>query len=173
MTGNTHAGSALRYVRNNVLSRARKTASQVLIVLTDGVSQDEIEKAASDLIGDKVFVFSVGIGNSVDANELEKIAGLPEYVFKTANYNALTGITDTLYNKLCSSLKSDNCISSVKQDLSFIVDSSSSITISDYQKLKTWMKSIIEKLEIGENASRVSILQVKLKAKNLSPRNKE
>ena len=91
MTGNTHAGNALRYVKNNVLSRARKSASKVLIVLTDGVSQDEIEKAASDLIGDKVLVFSVGIGNSVDANELEKIAGLPEYVFKTANYNALTG----------------------------------------------------------------------------------
>lgn len=49
MTGNTHAGNALRYVKNNVLSRARKSASKVLIVLTDGVSEDEIEKAASDL----------------------------------------------------------------------------------------------------------------------------
>ena len=43
----------LRYVKDNVLSRARTGASQVLIVLTDGVSQDEVEKAASELIGGK------------------------------------------------------------------------------------------------------------------------
>ena len=40
-------------MKENTLRDARPGASQVLIVLTDGVSQDEVKQAASDLIGSK------------------------------------------------------------------------------------------------------------------------
>ena len=96
---------------------------KVIIVLTDGVSQDDVSKAASDLIGDKAFIFAVGIGPQTDAAELNKIAALPENVYQTADYQALEKITDTLYNKLCQSVKSETC-SAGKQDIAFIVDSS-------------------------------------------------
>ena len=127
-------------MKNNVLARARPGASQVIIVLTDGVSQDEVERAASDLIGQKAFIFAVGIGPQIDATELTKIAALPENVYQTADYNALSQITDTLYGKLCSSVKSDTC-SAGKQDIAFIVDRFLSLEI--YLCLKSGLKSKI------------------------------
>ena len=58
MTGNTRAGSALDYINDNVLKNVRNGASQVIIVLTDGVSQDNVESAVSRLIGGKGRGFS-------------------------------------------------------------------------------------------------------------------
>ena len=68
------------------------------------------------------------------------------------------GITNALYDTLCKSVSSETC-AGAKQDLAFIIDGSSSIHRRDYEKVKKWIKTIIEALEIGPSASRVSILQ--------------
>ena len=75
-----------------------------------------------------------------------------------ANFQALEQITDTLTSKLCKSVTSETC-SGAKQDLAFVVDSSTSIDFSDYEKVKTWMKTITEGFDIGPSGSRISILQ--------------
>ena len=53
----------------------------MVIVLTDGASQDDVEEAASDLISDKAFIFAVGIGDQIDTTQLNKIAAVPENVY--------------------------------------------------------------------------------------------
>ena len=91
MFGNTRTGEALSFLRANIFNRAREGASKVVIVLTDGESQDEVKAAASKLIGDKAFLFAVGIGDTVNRQQLQDIAGLKEYLFEIANYNAIEG----------------------------------------------------------------------------------
>ena len=44
------------------------------------------------LINDKAFIFAVGIGETVNTQQLRDIAGLPEYLHQIANYNAIEGI---------------------------------------------------------------------------------
>lgn len=91
MFGNTRTGEALSFLRTNIFNRARSGASKVVIVLTDGESQDEVKQAASQLIGDKAFIFAVGIGDTVNRQQLQEIAGLKEYLFEIANYSAIEG----------------------------------------------------------------------------------
>ena len=50
-------------------------------------------------------------------------------------------------------------ISDVKMDLAFVVDSSSSITHQDYDKLKRWIRTIVEALNISRTGAQVAILQ--------------
>ena len=83
--------TALHFLRSNIFNRARDGASKVVIVLTDGESQDEVNQAASHLISDKAFIFAVGIGETVNRQQLQDIAGLKEYLFEIANYNAIQG----------------------------------------------------------------------------------
>ena len=59
---------------------------------------------------------------------------------------------------MCKSVSSETC-AAANQDLAFIIDGSSSIHRRDYEKVKKWIKTIVEALDIGPNASRVSILQ--------------
>ena len=51
------------------------------------------------LINDKAFIFAVGIGETVNTQQLRDIAGLPEYLHQIANYNAIEGT----FSKLTSS----------------------------------------------------------------------
>ena len=56
-----------------------------------------MKEAASKLIGDKAFIFAVGIGDTVNRQQLQEIAGLKEYLFEIANYNAIQGYLLLLY----------------------------------------------------------------------------
>ena len=49
----TMTGDALTHTASVLRRGTRQGASQVVIVLTDGKSQDEVKEAASALIGDK------------------------------------------------------------------------------------------------------------------------
>ena len=37
------------------------------------------------------FIFAVGIGNRIDQNQLLEIAGLPDYKFNVATFDAIKG----------------------------------------------------------------------------------
>lgn len=71
--GYTHIGAALRqvghYFRPDMGSRIQAGAPQVLLVLTDGRSQDEVAQAAENLRRKGVDIYSVGIGD-VDDQQL-------------------------------------------------------------------------------------------------------
>ena len=59
------------------------------------------------------------------------------------------GITKQLYETLCKSVSSETCTAS-NQDIAFIIDGSSSIHRKDYEKVKKWITTIVEGLEIGQ-----------------------
>ncbi|KAK7499166.1 hypothetical protein BaRGS_00009713 [Batillaria attramentaria] len=108
--GVTETGKALSMVHDSVLSPqhgARSAETQVVIVITDGLSQDMqfTKEAATLLKNDDVHIFAIGVGPHTDRQELENIASSPasDYVFEVDGYQALNSIKYLLAIKACNS----------------------------------------------------------------------
>ena len=72
---------------------ARKDASKLLVVLTDGVSDgSEVIKIADELRTQGISIIMIGVGTSVDATLLANIAG-------SARYSAVVEEEDDLTSK--------------------------------------------------------------------------
>lgn len=117
--GGTSTGRALEFIRANSLtemsgSRAKDGVPQIVVLVTDGESSDEVQDVADQLKRDGVFVFVVGI-NIQDVQELQKIASEPfeEFLFTTENFSILQALSGTLLQALCSTverqMKSEPC----------------------------------------------------------------
>ncbi|XP_048094398.1 collagen alpha-3(VI) chain [Alosa alosa] len=96
-----NTGAALQYVRDHVLtlssgSRRHIGVPQVLIVLTGGVSSDDIVGPAADLRRLKVLTFAIGMKNALES-ELQKIAYSSRFLFDLPSFGELLSIqTDIL-----------------------------------------------------------------------------
>ncbi|KAL8560061.1 hypothetical protein ACOMHN_041530 [Nucella lapillus] len=107
--GVTETGQALSLVRKSVFSPKRgargSTVARVVIVVTDGMSQDTkfTKSAAALLKKDGVHVFAVGVGQEVDHQELEDIASKPykNFLFEVGTYEALNSVQYLLAIKAC------------------------------------------------------------------------
>nr|KAG5693356.1 hypothetical protein BaRGS_017649 [Batillaria attramentaria] len=102
---NTHLG--LQYAADTSFSTsngARSNALKIAVVVTDGRSSNEAATLAEArrLRNMGVSVFAVGVGN-IDRDELNGIASDPDidHVFVVGNANALSGIKQSLQDKIC------------------------------------------------------------------------
>lgn len=109
--GGTNTGSALEFIRANYLtelsgSRAKNGVPQIVILVTDGESNDEVQDAADQLKRDGVFVYVVGI-NIQDVQELRKIASEPfeEFLFTTEDFSLLQELSGSLLQTLCPTVE--------------------------------------------------------------------
>ncbi|XP_076008041.1 integrin alpha-D-like [Genypterus blacodes] len=107
----TATAEAINHIVNYVFIRARGSrpdAKKVLIVITDGESNDhrKLPKAAAAAEAKKIVRFAVGVGNaflmSTAKLELDTIASSPptEHVFKVDNYAALDIIKQSLQDRI-------------------------------------------------------------------------
>ena len=103
LNSGTFTGNGLRKVKSNLFERsARQGVPNVLIVLTDGASQDDIVQRSHDLHNMGVIVFCIGVGSNIDRSQLNVMATDPdsEHVF-TANFDALDSVIDAIREKTC------------------------------------------------------------------------
>nr|XP_033792023.1 collagen alpha-1(XII) chain isoform X1 [Geotrypetes seraphini] len=108
--GNTKTGKALKYIRERVLTPEngmRRNVPKVLVVVTDGRSQDEVKKAALDIQQYGFSVFVVGVAD-VDYNELRNIGSKPSerHVFIVDDFDAFEKIEENLINFVCETATS-------------------------------------------------------------------
>ncbi|OXB61233.1 hypothetical protein ASZ78_006533, partial [Callipepla squamata] len=108
--GNTRTGKALTFIKEKVLtweSGMRRGVPKVLVVVTDGRSQDEVRKAATVIQHSGFSVFVVGVAD-VDYNELAKIASKPSerHVFIVDDFDAFEKIQDNLVTFVCETATS-------------------------------------------------------------------
>nr|XP_020464293.1 collagen alpha-1(XII) chain-like [Monopterus albus] len=108
--GNTKTGFALKHVYDKVFtsdSGMRRNVPKVLVVVTDGRSQDEAKKNAEKLQHAGYSVFVVGVAD-VDMAELRNIASKPSerYVFLVDDYDAFDKIQDNLITFICETATS-------------------------------------------------------------------
>uniref|UniRef100_A0AAY5EVL3 Collagen, type XII, alpha 1a n=1 Tax=Electrophorus electricus TaxID=8005 RepID=A0AAY5EVL3_ELEEL len=108
--GNTKTGAALKHVGEKVFtsdSGMRRNVPKVLVVVTDGRSQDDVKKSASKLQHSGFSVFVVGVAD-VDITELRNIGSKPSerHVFVVDDYDAFVKIQDNLITFICETATS-------------------------------------------------------------------
>uniref|UniRef100_A0A3Q2T1R2 Collagen alpha-1(XII) chain n=1 Tax=Fundulus heteroclitus TaxID=8078 RepID=A0A3Q2T1R2_FUNHE len=108
--GNTKTGVALKHVYEKVFtsdSGMRRNVPKVLVVVTDGRSQDEVKKSAEKLQHSGYSVFVVGVAD-VDMRELTAIGSKPSerHVFVVDDYDAFDKIQDNLITFICETATS-------------------------------------------------------------------
>ncbi|KAG1936321.1 collagen alpha-1(XII) chain [Pimephales promelas] len=108
--GNTKTGAALKHVEEKVFisdSGMRRTVPKVLVVVTDGRSQDEVKKSAAKLQHAGFSVFVVGVAD-VDTAELRNIGSKPSdrHVFIVDDFDAFAKIQDNLITFICETATS-------------------------------------------------------------------
>ncbi|KAJ6665735.1 hypothetical protein lerEdw1_002105 [Lerista edwardsae] len=107
--GNTVTGLALNYVRRHNLkpaAGARAEATKLLVLLTDGRSQDGIIQPSQNLKNMGIEIFAVGVKHAVE-KELRQIASEPLEltVYKLPDFTLLSSIVGRLSRVMCASIK--------------------------------------------------------------------
>uniref|UniRef100_K7GEE6 VWFA domain-containing protein n=1 Tax=Pelodiscus sinensis TaxID=13735 RepID=K7GEE6_PELSI len=160
--GGTNTGDALRYMKSLFAKAAKDRVPQLLIVITDGESQDEVITPAEELRQEGITIFAIGIKNAV-RKELKDIAGAEERMFFVNDYDSLKlikhdiGHIIDLIQSGCGS-RAVSC-KNMRADIIFLVDSSESIRPVDFQKMKDFMQLIVNRSDIGADKVQIGLLQ--------------
>ena len=101
--GGTKTGYALSYTYQRVLHLSRRR-SKVLIVMTDGRSQDNLRGPSGLLRRRGVRIFSLGIGKHYNMRQLLQMAGNRRNVF-TADFRNLGSVVRAIKQKACEGKK--------------------------------------------------------------------
>uniref|UniRef100_A0A673B2A2 VWFA domain-containing protein n=1 Tax=Sphaeramia orbicularis TaxID=375764 RepID=A0A673B2A2_9TELE len=158
-----YTGAALQYVRDNVFtasagSRRLEGVPQVLILLSGARSVDSVDAPASALKQLGVLTFAIGTRNA-DKREMQKIAHEPTHAVSVFEFNDLPNVQQQLQKVLLFDLSS--CLSSVdapKKDIVFLLDGSDA-TRNGFPAMRDFVERVVEKLNVGENKDRVSVVQ--------------
>ena len=157
LTGGTNTGKALDVVRSQ-LSSKRLNADAVLVVLTDGKSNDEPTMAANRLRDSGVKIFTIGVG-SPDEDEIKSIASTPSsnFVFMDPSFDALEKIQKSVTKLICEIPKTlEEICEDARLDVTFIVDSSGSMRDDDFEYVKSFIDNIVDPLPVP--ATRISVV---------------
>ncbi|XP_074126927.1 collagen alpha-4(VI) chain-like isoform X2 [Sminthopsis crassicaudata] len=165
-TGGTRTGSALDFLRTTYFtesagSRAKDNVPQVVILVTDGESNDEVAQAATRLKEGGVSIYVVGI-NVQDVQELETIASKPleKFLFSTENFNILEGLSDNILPTLCSAVENQmQAFTKSYADVVFLVDTSKGTSPASFHRMKSFIFRVIDMLEIGRDKYQIGLAQ--------------
>ncbi|KAK7919663.1 hypothetical protein WMY93_010947 [Mugilogobius chulae] len=109
--GGTYTAAAITKVVEDVFIQSRgnrPNANKVLIVITDGESQDseDFSKARTEANNKNIIRFAIGVGGAFNSRtarkELETIASSTDNVFKVDGFDALERIRQKLQDKIFS-----------------------------------------------------------------------
>ncbi|KAM7421652.1 hypothetical protein PAMA_015686 [Pampus argenteus] len=153
--GGTETGNALnnmeKYFDSAIQSRK---VPEYLVVITDGESSDSVKDPAEKLRNKGIVIYAIGV-KSASKDELLLIAGDSKKTFFVDNFDALRPIKDQIATDICST----EVCKYTTGDLFFLIDSSGSINQPDYKKMKDFMKSVINKSNIGQDMVRAGVMQ--------------
>ncbi|XP_033736275.1 collagen alpha-1(XII) chain-like isoform X2 [Pecten maximus] len=157
MSGNTNTGDGLNFVTTQGFSSAhgmRNDATHILVVITDGQSQDTTTTAAmaAKVHQAGIEVVAIGIGNGVRMSELQAIASDSKHVLTVESFLALASIQHNLASTTCSSCKTSQA------DVVFILDSSGSEGNTNFQKELQFVSNFVTNVHIGPQNIQVGLV---------------
>jgi hypothetical protein len=90
-------------------------------------------------------IYTIGVGDLIDRNELNRIATDEDFVYETRDFDSISKIKSSLLGRVCKKAKpkTSGVCGDISVDLQFIVDSSSSVT--RYNRKEFLLKSAILK----------------------------
>uniref|UniRef100_A0A3Q3M2D7 VWFA domain-containing protein n=1 Tax=Labrus bergylta TaxID=56723 RepID=A0A3Q3M2D7_9LABR len=159
-----NTGAALQYLRDNVFtasagSRLQEGVPQVLVLISGGRSFDSVDAPASALKELGVLTFAIGT-RSADSKELQKISHDPSYALTVSEFTDLPNVQQQLQPDrymICLTYTEARKIS-VKFDIVFLLDGSDG-TRNGFPAMLDFVKRVVEKLNVGPNNDRVSVVQ--------------
>ncbi|KAL2094899.1 hypothetical protein ACEWY4_009618 [Coilia grayii] len=105
--GETHTSAAIRFVLNEMFTEEKgmqKDSKKLLVVITDGVSNDQdvtLDQVLPQAKDMNVTMYAIGVGDKFDYNELLKIAlNKEKNVLWTNSFSNLTYIQNILRSKI-------------------------------------------------------------------------
>ncbi|XP_032896195.1 collagen alpha-6(VI) chain-like [Amblyraja radiata] len=176
--GGRMTGNAINFVWRNCFtplsgSRATNEIPQIMVLITSGESQDQVEEQAESLRRKGVIVFALGIGN-VNVTELKKIASYPSetYVSRVKDFIQLSPTTEILQKKICSEINrqisvvagqeddlKQGCIQTEEADIFFLIDGSTSIELPHFEDVRSFLIEVVNVFNIGADQVRVGVVQ--------------
>jgi len=105
-SGQRNLAAALRAGRSmfNTSNGSRGGVPKLLVLLTDGVATLEANQTLEEANRTKeadIVIYTVGVGNDVDMDELRAIASKPEYFFFAHNFTDLNNVIPYLDENVC------------------------------------------------------------------------
>ncbi|XP_066271753.1 collagen alpha-4(VI) chain-like [Branchiostoma lanceolatum] len=103
LRGGTLTGRAIRYVSRYGFARsdgARPGVAKVLIVVTDGISYDNVAQPAYQARRKGIFVYAIGV-SGYDLAQLEQIASNNRTLAVVDNFNLLDSLRNSLLTGVC------------------------------------------------------------------------
>ncbi|KAK2503373.1 hypothetical protein MC885_021373 [Smutsia gigantea] len=103
--GNTKTGKAIKHVQDSLFtaeSGNRRGIPKVIVVITDGRSQDDVNKISREMQSNGYSIFAVGVADA-DYSELVSIGSKPSarHVFFVDDFDAFKKIEDELITFVC------------------------------------------------------------------------
>uniref|UniRef100_H2XPS3 VWFA domain-containing protein n=1 Tax=Ciona intestinalis TaxID=7719 RepID=H2XPS3_CIOIN len=159
--GRTSIGEAINFTRVNSFTPAagaRSFVKKVLLVMTDGVSQDSIQEASALMHNIFQLLSKVGVGE-VSLPQLQTIASDPDtkYVYKVSNFDAINSIRGSLVTKICGEGRKRNRIP--EMDLVVLLDSSIGARDNAFGNTKKFLKELASSFAVGPYNSLFSVIQ--------------
>nr|XP_055239247.1 collagen alpha-6(VI) chain [Gorilla gorilla gorilla] len=157
MGGNTNTGAALNFTLSLLRKAKKQRGNKVpchLVVLTNGMSKDSILEPANRLREEHIRVYAIGI-KEANQTQLREIAGEEKRVYYVHDFDALKDIRNQVVQEICT----EEACKEMKADIMFLVDSSGSIGPENFSKMKTFMKNLVSKSQIGPDRVQIGVVQ--------------
>nr|XP_061782366.1 collagen alpha-3(VI) chain-like isoform X2 [Nerophis lumbriciformis] len=163
--GYLNTGAALEYVRTNTFtdssgSRRREGVPQIVILLSGGISQDDVASAAAALKDDNIFTFCIGTKTS-DILELQTIAHIPSYAFSVRDFEDIGKIHQQLVSfvkRVPRQPSSQPVLDSISRDIVFLLDGSNK-SKPRFEDIKDFVLGIVAELHINTSKDHVAVVQ--------------
>ncbi|XP_029935931.1 collagen alpha-3(VI) chain isoform X3 [Myripristis murdjan] len=171
-------GQALEFVGRDVLtasrgSRKQEGVPQFVIVVSSGSSTDDISPAAASLKQSRVLPFSIGT-RDVNPTELQVVSYVPNFAYTVDDLPGLYTVQDNLINTL-TELSDDDFArmqpvfprpdvnagiptGGEKKDVVFLVDGTTAVR-SEFPSIREMIRRVVDKLDVGLDKVRVSVVQ--------------
>lgn len=171
-------GQALGFLNTNVLteargSRRREGVPQFVIAVSSGPSTDDIKRAASSLKQSRVLPFSIGT-RDVNPTELQMVSYVPNFAYRVDDLPGLYTVQENLITTLTETSDEDIARMSpvfpdydvitpappgdVKRDVVFLIDGTTAVR-SEFPAIREMIKRVVDKLDVGLDAVRISVVQ--------------
>uniref|UniRef100_A0A8C4QSA3 VWFA domain-containing protein n=1 Tax=Eptatretus burgeri TaxID=7764 RepID=A0A8C4QSA3_EPTBU len=180
MRGSTRTGAALQYTLGDVFARApRSGVPRILVLITDGKSQDHVSGPGKHLRNSGIEIFTIGVGK-FNRHQLEEIASNPKntHILTVNNVGALKSIGETLLKSVCSAAqekpkpqpiplprppplqpapepKPEN---ELELELIFLIDGT--IPQSQFAYIIKFLNAIVGRLSLGNDYTRIAIVVI-------------
>ncbi|XP_058869021.1 collagen alpha-6(VI) chain-like [Acipenser ruthenus] len=138
--------------------RKEKGVPQILITITDGVSDDtdRLNETANYIRNAGITTYAVGIKNA-NPNELLEIGGTKERYFYVDDFEKLKGLQNKFSQIICANTTTYCKIE--RADIVFLIDGSDSISPTDFQTMKEFLKAMVINFDIRPNRVHIGVAQ--------------